>query len=387
MSDKEDKEKETLESHLTSEQDLSPRQSVRLSKLPIFIAVGLALVMFIFFAVGVGSKSQPKLSDEEKDAKALEVDKEKSQGKTGYTRDDLNSRSRTDIKGTIIEQLENQENNFQGDPNDQKEMVVQSTDEKDLANEQAMRDLLAMNNKLQAELLELKKKEVMSGKGGMAKIDEEELKAKKNMQHEIAGLKQRAFMQALTASSKTDVTSVNMRYFNKSNDALNEENGSLTGIKEQQQDLRTRINETNKRLSAMQSNNTGTQVIGGRGGNGYVDGLTPPPTVREVNNRGTPSTTASPDAYAVFEHSGEWDLQNQLVAPISDYIVRAGMVIPATLISGITSETQGQIMGQVSQNVYDTATGKYLLIPQGTRLVGTYQTGCNSSVIGPIQLT
>ena len=42
------------------------------------------------------------------------------------------------------------------------------------------------------------------------------------------------------------------------------------------------------------------------------------------------------------------------------------------MISGINSQLPGQVIGQVSQNVYDTPTGKYLLIPQGSRLVGTY---------------
>jgi type IV secretion system protein VirB10 len=46
--------------------------------------------------------------------------------------------------------------------------------------------------------------------------------------------------------------------------------------------------------------------------------------------------------------------------------------VPATLISGINSELPGQIMAQIAQNVYDTATGKYLLLPQGSRLVGAY---------------
>jgi type IV secretion system protein VirB10 len=52
--------------------------------------------------------------------------------------------------------------------------------------------------------------------------------------------------------------------------------------------------------------------------------------------------------------------------------LRAGFVIPATLISGINSDLPGQIMGQVSQNVYDTPTGRHLLIPQGSRLIGSY---------------
>lgn len=67
-----------------------------------------------------------------------------------------------------------------------------------------------------------------------------------------------------------------------------------------------------------------------------------------------------------------WKLDSQVEAPHSPYELRAGYVVPATLISGINSELPGQIIGQVAQNVYDTPTGKYLLIPQGSRLVGSY---------------
>lgn len=67
-----------------------------------------------------------------------------------------------------------------------------------------------------------------------------------------------------------------------------------------------------------------------------------------------------------------WRLDSQLEAPRSPYELRAGFIVPATLISGINSDLPGQIMAQVSQNVYDTATGRHLLIPQGSRLVGSY---------------
>ena len=59
-------------------------------------------------------------------------------------------------------------------------------------------------------------------------------------------------------------------------------------------------------------------------------------------------------------------------APTTPFEIRAGAVIPGIMLSGINSDLPGQIMAQVSQDVYDTATGKYLLIPQGTRMVGTY---------------
>lgn len=70
--------------------------------------------------------------------------------------------------------------------------------------------------------------------------------------------------------------------------------------------------------------------------------------------------------------SDRWKLDSEPEAPRSPYELRAGFVVPGTLISGINSELPGQIMAQVAQHVYDTATGKYLLLPQGARLVGAY---------------
>jgi len=58
--------------------------------------------------------------------------------------------------------------------------------------------------------------------------------------------------------------------------------------------------------------------------------------------------------------------------PISPYELKTGTVIPAVMISGINSDLPGDIIGQVSQDVYDTATGEYLLLPQGTRVFGGY---------------
>ncbi|EOL0418841.1 TrbI/VirB10 family protein [Escherichia coli] len=67
-----------------------------------------------------------------------------------------------------------------------------------------------------------------------------------------------------------------------------------------------------------------------------------------------------------------WLLDEQISAPHSQYELRAGWVIPGVMISGINSDLPGQIIGQVAQDVYDSATGKYLLIPHGTRVIGTY---------------
>lgn len=84
---------------------------------------------------------------------------------------------------------------------------------------------------------------------------------------------------------------------------------------------------------------------------------------------------SGPNDVSQFSGAGQgdrWRLQSHAEAPRSPFELRAGFVVPATLISGINSELPGQIVAQVSQDVYDTPLGKYKLIPQGARLVGSY---------------
>lgn len=77
-------------------------------------------------------------------------------------------------------------------------------------------------------------------------------------------------------------------------------------------------------------------------------------------------------SWADQDRNKEVYLNKGLVDKISDYEVKAGTVIPGILITGMNSDLPGQIIAQVSQNVYDSPTGRYLLIPQGTKLIGTY---------------
>ncbi|TIO74983.1 TrbI/VirB10 family protein [Mesorhizobium sp.] len=61
-----------------------------------------------------------------------------------------------------------------------------------------------------------------------------------------------------------------------------------------------------------------------------------------------------------------------LQTPVSPYQLMAGSVIAASLITGINSDLPGLVVAQVTENVHDTVTGSILLIPQGSRLIGTY---------------
>jgi type IV secretory pathway VirB10-like protein len=102
---------------------------------------------------------------------------------------------------------------------------------------------------------------------------------------------------------------------------------------------------------------------------GETDGSTAPRLLQTANSSDNRNDIGQ------FSDSGQgdrWKLDSKPEAPRTPYELRAGFVVPATLISGINSELPGQIMAQIAQNVYDTATGKYLLLPQGSRLVGAY---------------
>jgi type IV secretion system protein VirB10 len=63
---------------------------------------------------------------------------------------------------------------------------------------------------------------------------------------------------------------------------------------------------------------------------------------------------------------------DRISRPASPFVVQAGTIIPAALITGIRSDLPGQITAQVTEAVYDTPSGRAKLIPQGARLIGVY---------------
>ncbi len=111
--------------------------------------------------------------------------------------------------------------------------------------------------------------------------------------------------------------------------------------------------------------------------------------IRAGQNAGSPSISSVPDltgltsaatqdrhlAFLNAEVDRRTVAADRVMAPASPYILQAGSVIPAALITGIRSDLPGQITAQVTQNVYDSPTGALLLIPQGSRLIGEYDAG------------
>ncbi len=96
-------------------------------------------------------------------------------------------------------------------------------------------------------------------------------------------------------------------------------------------------------------------------------GLAPQPATPSAQERQLAFLNAAVDRRTVSP--------DRIAAPASPYVLQAGAVIPAALITGIRSDLPGQITAQVTENVYDSPTGRLLLVPQGTRLIGQYDNG------------
>jgi type IV secretory pathway VirB10-like protein len=86
-----------------------------------------------------------------------------------------------------------------------------------------------------------------------------------------------------------------------------------------------------------------------------------------------PSATLNPNALSTYDGTKDrWTSSGRVEKPPSKYILQTGWTIPALLLSGMESQLPGMIIGQVASDVYDSPSGRYLVIPKGSRLVGEY---------------
>ena len=108
-------------------------------------------------------------------------------------------------------------------------------------------------------------------------------------------------------------------------------------------------------------------------GSGGLTGLSPPAEAPAVMPAAAPqSDAARKQAFLERASDRRTVSAERLTGLASPSILQAGSVIPAALITGIRSDLPGLVTAQVTQNVYDSPTGRILLIPQGSRLIGDY---------------
>jgi len=103
-----------------------------------------------------------------------------------------------------------------------------------------------------------------------------------------------------------------------------------------------------------------------------MSGAQPPTSVQPNDPTSTQNRQDQKEAF--LANGGDASTRNagSLQPVASPYTVMAGTVIPAALVTGINSDLPGQVIATVTQPIYDTATGRTLLIPQGSHLIGRY---------------
>lgn len=105
------------------------------------------------------------------------------------------------------------------------------------------------------------------------------------------------------------------------------------------------------------------------------EGTRPEQTASAISDGGSAAPTRAPDRQQAFLDAPvdqQVVSRERLVDPPSPYLLQAGSIIPAALVTGIRSDLPGQVTAQVTENVHDSLTGRHLLIPQGARLAGRY---------------
>ena len=183
------------------------------------------------------------------------------------------------------------------------------------------------------------------------KVDDVDRQMEQMESNQIRQIKIENFKQAVSSRTKTDFKPLEAHAnVSSGRDSISSERERLQQLRNGGADdmFNQRMAQLQMRSGAMASMSENAITSAATGNNR---------TVTEFESR-------TPDP-------SHWILQSQVLRP-AKYSILTGTVIPATLVTGINSDLPGQVTAQVSQNVYDTARGKYLLIPQGARLIGAY---------------
>lgn len=365
---------------LTSEDSLeagaNPKKSQKLSKLPLMILVGFAclIIMIVIFGVSSNSADQNQSKSDNEFPNAQDIDYKNNSNDGADAQKIFNKLGNNQTIEGKKEQKELQEvlksDGVVGSNGGVGESKAQ------LETQKKLDDLTKKYNQL---VLEQQKKNIHEQKMGNQDLLEEQ-NAIKELKKEIASLRKNAFVQGMTGSSKTNfLIQPNSNGYDNNQSVANaqaiiHDPNASSESKRQAADFLRR--NAASRLANLNNQNTGTsnKAFSANDFPHRDNGV----SFNDYNNDHSGrrnNFNATLDSYNNLDRKGNWDLGNALELPQNEFIVRAGFVIPATLITGINSDLPGQVIAQVNQSVYDTATGHHLLIPQGSRLIGNYQSG------------
>lgn len=138
--------------------------------------------------------------------------------------------------------------------------------------------------------------------------------------------------------------------------------GPVPGMGNQKADQEVEAARTSKLFAQVETHEThdgqATPVVAPASGGQAAS----PPTDPQAGNR----------AFLTGEVDRRTESPDRLQKPVSPYVLQAGTIIPGALNTEVNSGLPGDLIGHVTQNVYDSPTGRYLLIPQGSTIFGHY---------------
>lgn len=140
---------------------------------------------------------------------------------------------------------------------------------------------------------------------------------------------------------------------------INDSNSTTSNVSG---DLDSRLAQVQEKAQALQASMTANPFM-----SSAMAAEQPLPQMQQTD----PNGQARKEAFLSQKRSDDY-LEYTRDKPLSRYELNVGTIIPAVLISGMNSDIPGALIAQISQNVYDSATGKHLLLPQGARLYGVY---------------
>lgn len=144
-----------------------------------------------------------------------------------------------------------------------------------------------------------------------------------------------------------------------------------TGAAPRANDAEARRQQRLAGLQAARESGLLVQVAAGRGSPSGSTAGSGPASARDPMLPAD-STATRKERFVTTRDDGSDLNPHGIVRPVSPNMLLAGSVIAASLITGLNSDLPGMVTAQVTQNVYDTVTGRILLVPQGSRLVGKY---------------
>ena len=97
-----------------------------------------------------------------------------------------------------------------------------------------------------------------------------------------------------------------------------------------------------------------------------------PQNVQQQNENDTDQNKQKSKSLFLKQKQDSFYSTNLKNPAIGKYELKTGSFIPAVLVTAINSDLPGDVIAQVRENVYDYRTGKYILIPMGTKIVGKY---------------